>query len=222
MAQKTIAQYIAGIRGDLKLNNADTRLTDRHIYLKMFDTRALLLKQSNQWLMSSNDIFQTIYNIELQEVDVVEACGIHTPCKIKRTNIKLPTMLEDVEGPLIKRITSLDGYVSISLITPLAYIRKRNKSTFKYDKNLYGWVRNGYLYLPDIEWDSIMIEAYFEKDIDPNNCTVIDPCKNFQDHLFRIPERLASPMVTIVTEKLLQTYIQIPQDTKIDKNENNK
>ena len=122
---------------------------------------------------------------------------------------------------MIKGITSLDGYVDVEPTNPLAYIRKLKKSTFKFNKVLYFWMKNGYLYLPNVEWDSIMIEAYFEKDV-KNNCEEEQPCKNFQDNMFRIPERLAAAMVTMVTEKLLQTYVQIPTDSKIDKNENSK
>jgi len=221
MAQKTIAQYISGIRGDLKLNNADTRIDDRHIYLKMVDIRATLINQSTQWIMSSVDIFQSLFKTELIEVDTVEACGVQTKCKIKRTKDKLPIILEDDEGPLIKRITSLDGSIELNPITSSGFLRKLKKSTYKYDKNHYFWFSNGYAYFPDIEWDYVFIEAYFDVDIE-NGCEVIDYCRDFQENKFRIPERMVNTLVAMTTESLLKTYVQIPQDTKMDKNENSK
>lgn len=221
MSQKSISQYVSQIRGFLKLNNADNRLDDRHIYLEMFDVRGLLLKQSNQWLMGSTDVFQIIPQLELIDVDVVEACGIDTDCKIKRSRYKLPAILEDTRGPIIKLVSSLDGYRDLSPTTPLGYLRKIKKTTSKYDKNIYFWVRNDYLYIPNVDWDAILIEAYLTTDyIDPC-CDDPEPCKNFQDNLFRVPERLAAPMLQIVRQNLA-TYLQLQTDTRADKNENNK
>lgn len=221
MAQATIGQYISEIRGTLKMNNADSRLSDRHIYLQMFKLRSLLLKQSKQWLMGVTDIFQTIADIELEEVDTVEACGINTDCKIRRGKEKLPEILEDYRGPIVKRITSLDNYVELTYITASAYLRKINKSTFKYDKNLYFWIKNNYIYFPNIEWDKISLEAYLTTDIIP--CTEDeDTCRNFQDNLFRLPDALQAPLVSLTIERILKTYTQLLQDTIIDKNENKK
>lgn len=220
MAQKSIAQHISDIKGSLRLNNADSRLTDRHIYLMMFKTRELLLKQSNQWLLQNHDIFQVIPEVELEEVDTVEACGVQTDCKIKRSKNKLPKMLEDKRGPIIKVISSLDGFSELTYVTISDYLKKRKKSTFKYDTTLYFWIRNGYIYFPNVEWDSVLLEGYLEEDY-ISSCDEQQPCKNYQDNLFRIPGHLGESMTRMIEEKL-KVYIQIPEDQKIDKNTNNK
>ncbi len=218
MGQTTIRQYISEVRGDLKMNNADNRLADRHIYLQMLRVRPLLLKQSKQWLMGVTEIFQTI-------PDTVEACGIKTNCTIKRSKEKLPEILEDYQGPIIKLLTSIDGYDRLRYITASSYIRKREKKTFKYDKTLYFWFKNGYLYFPNVEWDKVSIEAYLLQDyVDPCNEEEVrlSLCKDYQENLFRLPDALQSPLVALTIERLIKTYSQLPQDTIVDKNENKK
>lgn len=218
--QQTIRQYISEIRGTLKLSNPDNKLSDRHIYLQMVKMRSLLLKQSNQWLMGVTEVFQPMPYVELKEVDTVEACGIETSCKIKRSVKPLPEILEDYRGPIIKRITSLDGYQKLTYITPNGYIRKLNKSTAKYDKTLYFWIKNNYIYFPNVEWDAVSLEAYLTNDYVDTECDEIDYCKDAQDHLFRLPDALAAPLVSMVVERITKTYLQIPTDTSANKNEN--
>lgn len=220
MSQRTIREHISTIRGEYRLTDSDNRVTDRFIYSLMFRTREMLLKQSNQWLMKNHDIFQVIPKIDLIDVDVVEACGIQTNCKIKRSKDPLPKILEDRQGPIIKILSSMDSYNELVYTTVSDYLKKIKKTTFKYDKNLYFWVRNNHLYFPNIEWDNVMLEAYLEDDY-ILECDEQLPCKDYQDNLFRIPGYLSEPMSKIIGEKL-RLQLQIVEDQKIDKNTNNK
>ena len=78
------------------------------------------------------------------------------------------------------------------------------------------------MYFPSIEWDKVSIEAYFVEDQNFSCCEDTEPCKYFQDNYFRLPDALASPLVSLVVDRLMKTYLQIPQDSIIDKNENHK
>jgi hypothetical protein len=68
---------------------------------------------------------------------------------------------------------------------------------------------DGYLYLPDIEWDSISIEAIFDSSIAGFSCE--DPCKSVQDQALGIPPEFFAE----IEKQVLQDFmisIQIPQD----------
>lgn len=220
MAQQSIAQHISALRGIFKLNNADIRLSDRHMYSLMYSVRAMLIKETRQWVMSAPGIFQTIPNIELTEVDSVEACGIDTDCTIKRSLNPLPNILEDFRGPLINIITSLDESIQVHYTTHREYLNKKAKTSFKYNKRKYFWIRNNYLYFPNVEWDMVSINAYFETDYH-SECEDADPCLNFQDNLFRLPENLVEKMYRLIMDKL-NINVQLQEDHNINKNSNQK
>lgn len=221
MSQKTIGEHISSLKAAFRLNNSDSRLTDRHFYLWMFNARELLIKQSRQWLNQGNEVFQVIPNLELTDVDVVEACGIDTGCTIKRTKERLPKILENIYGPIIKIVTPLDNSTRLVYTTLSGYLNKKKKTTSKYDKSFYFWARDGYLYFPNLDWDMVSIEAFLEEDY-VNPCDDTDAaCANYQDHIFRIPGFMLEPMSRIIEEKL-RGYLQIPEDVKIDKNNNNR
>lgn len=218
MAQHTIQEHISRIKAVLKLNNADARLTDRHIFSLMQKHAVFLLKRDSSWLRVPSTIYQVLHKLDLKEVDSVEACGIDTKCTIRRTIERLPKIVENVDGPIIKRVTSLDGSTVLTPIESSSYTRKIGKSTAKYDKTLYYWYINGYLYFPNIKWDAVRIEAYFEEEI-KDVCDEIDSCSYKQNSLFIIPEFLTSAMDQLIMQDI-SLYLKIPQDQLIQKNEN--
>jgi hypothetical protein len=218
MSQHTIQEHISRIKAVLKLNNADARLTDRHIFSLMKKHAVFLLKRDSSWLRVPSTIYQVLHKFDIKEVDAVEACGVDTNCKIKRTIEKLPGIVENVDGPIIRRVTSLDGSIILTPIESSGYLRKQGKSTAKYDKTLYYWYINGYLYFPNIKWDAVRIEAYFEDEVN-DVCDEVDACSYKQDSLFIIPEFLLSAMDQLIIQDL-SIYLKIPQDQLIQKNEN--
>lgn len=220
MAQQTIREHITRIKAVLKLNNADARLTDRNIYLLMKKHSKFLMKRDSSWLRVSNSIYQTLPFVELEEVDAVLACNIQTDCKIRRTKEKLPALVENSDGPIIRRVTSLDGGVIFTPIEASAFQRKIKKSTFKFDKTLYYWYSAGYLYFPNIGWDAVRVEGYFEEVLPPQDCEPDSTaCDYKQDSLFVIPDFLVSAMDELIMKEL-SLYLSIPQDHFINKNEN--
>lgn len=225
MAQQSIRKHISRIKGALKINNADARLTDRHIYALMEKHAPFLLKRDQSWLRTSTSVYQSANMLGLIEVDTVEACGIETDCKIKRTKNKLPKLMENMDGPIIRRVTSIDGATVLTPIESSGYYRKIKKSTAKYDKSLYYWYLNEYLYFPNIQWDAIRVEGYFHDIIgdDYDECCCGEdakkPCTYKQDELFIFPDFLVSAMDQLIFQDL-SIYLRIPQDQLINKNEN--
>lgn len=220
MSQQTIREHISRIKSTIKANNADARLTDRHIYSLMRKHTRFLLKRDSSWLRYSSSIYQTMPLVQLQLVDSVEACGIETKCKIKRTKNKLPALVENEDGPIIRRVTSIDGNIILTPIKSSSFVRKSNKSTFKMDTSLYYWYLNGYLYFPNLKWDAVRVEGYFEEKVFAECCDEEpDPCGYAQDELYIIPDFLVSAMDQLIYQDL-SLYLKIPQDQLINKNEN--
>lgn len=221
----TIAEHISRIRNTFKMVEVDTKVTDRYIYS--------LMKKHRDWLISQRDsrleimrlpqLFQPYVCVELIEVDPVRCCNISSRCRIKRTKEKVPTIVEAGNGPLIRNVTSLDGFHQLHPTTPQSYSRKLIKTTSKFDKTKYYWFSDGYLYFPNIEWDAISIEAYFSDDISALNCDTADeaPCRNKQDEEFFIPSDLIGRMDNAIYQDL-GIYNQLQRDEKLDNNENTK
>lgn len=215
--QLTVAQHISRLKTPFKQVNSDSRLTDKFMFLLLVKHRELLLKKTGKGVLNIEDLFQTKTYEELIDVDAVEACGIQTNCKIKRTKYKLENILSNKTGIIIRDVTSLDGYTSLTKTTQESWVKKQRKTTFKYDKTLYYWFSNGYLYFPNLEWDAVKITAYYDVEIS-NDCDDQDCCQNIQDTLFRIPGFLLSELDQLVYMDL-QPYIKLPTDIIINKND---
>jgi hypothetical protein len=99
----------------------------------------------------------------LIEVDKVEAecTGIQSGCTIKRTKNKLPNMMEGYWGPLIRTVSSIDGSRELKATHPGTYTSLTKTTSFRYNNQKYFWYLNGYLYLPDLEWDAVKLEGCF-------------------------------------------------------------
>lgn len=171
--------------------------------------------------MKLSYLFQTWKCVDVIPAPTIdECCGIKTNCTIYRTHKKLPYLLTASWGPIIRRVTSLDGYTEMVPITPLDWNRKTEDTNRKYDKSIYYFWSDGYLYFPNMEWKGVKIEAYFEEDIDKyNDCdNKTDPCKTMLDNKFRIPKEVLAVCIDNVNKEVIGQYNQIPDDNQIDKN----
>lgn len=82
-------------------------------------------------------------------------------------------------------------------------------SAFKYNKNVYYWILDNYIYIPNIEWDSLSIEGIFDGGLDGLMCD--DPCTQRQDQLLGIPPELFAEIEQQVVADFYKSA-QIPQD----------
>ena len=216
-----IGDLINQIKNVLRLENADIHLTDRDVYSLVKKHRAWLVKRENRKnrILKNSDIMQPYNCAELIDVDITECCYVTSCCTIKRTRYKLPEIVSGDKGPILGVVSSLDKYVILQPTTIKSWQHKQKLSTSKYDKTLYYWISNGYLYSPDVEWDSISIEAMYEDPLDV--CGTEDTCKPAQEKNFTCPEYLIAELIQGCVQDL-QIYLQLPNQEKLDKNENNK
>jgi hypothetical protein len=222
MSRKTIGDVVSRIRNNLKSVNQDAFLTDRYIYSVVLKHGAWLMKREDGAfkLMKFQSIFQTLDFVELEEVDKITAqcTGLTSDCTIKRTKDKLPSFMEGYWGPLIRAVTSIDGSFKVEATTPNDYLRLSRQKNFKYNKTLYYWFINDYLYFPNLEWDAVRIEGIFEDDISAYTCLECgdDGCMPRQTQYCNIPEYLLGELETHVLQEMGQ-MMQFPVDPTHDK-----
>jgi len=210
----TIGESISRVRGIMKGTNEDSFLTDRFVYSIISKYAKMILKrqQNEKKLMQNEDLFRILPFVELIDVDKIEAeCApIKTNCTIKRTKVKLPKLFSGRNGPLIRKVYSIDGSKTFTKTSPTTFIAIKNKSCNKYDTTLYYWFRNGHLYFPhDVE--GVMVEALWEDALD-DYCTLDgDDCSAMQDLLLPLPDYLFAEVEQMAEQEFGMT-IRIPDD----------
>jgi hypothetical protein len=212
----TIGEAISRVRNTLKAVKEDAFLTDRTIFFSLTKyAQTLIKREDNQFkLMKMSSIFQVLPYLELIDVDKVEAgcVGVYSGCYFKRTKDKIPSILNGAFGPVIRTVSSIDGTIEIYRTEPGIWLSITKSTTYKYNKNLYFWYLNGYLYFPNLDWEAVRMEAIFDGYVD--SCTS-DPCEVRQDQPLNIPAYLFSE-VEQFTIKELSMGLQIPTDMSDD------
>jgi hypothetical protein len=212
----TIGTTISRIKNQLKAVRQDAFLTDRYVYSVLIKYSQLLMRRqdSQNKLMKFSSIWQTMDCLELIEVDKIEACcaGIKSGCTIRRTKEKLPTFMEGYWGPLIRTVSSIDGSEELYITTPGQYTSMTKTKGFKYNKFKYFWYLNGYLYMPNLEWDAIKIEGIFTEKVADGE---VNECIRRQDNLIGVPEFLLAEAEAMVI-KDLGARLSIPTDLSDD------
>lgn len=215
----TIGDTVSRLRNTVKAVKEDAFLTDRFLYsIVLKYAKMFIRRQDNEMkILRFHSLFIALPCIELIEVDKIEACcsGIKSKCIIMRTKDRLPGVLEGVFGPIIRNVYSIDGSVKVWKTYPSIYSAMTNTTTFKYNKNKYYWFLDGYLYFPNIVWESIKVEAMWEDSIEYLKCDG-DSCKPRQNDQTHIPDYLFAEIEQSVL-KDLGMEISLPMDNQEDK-----
>lgn len=219
----TIGDTISRVRNVIKAVKEDAFLTDRFIYSLVLKYGKLYIKRLDDQnkIMRFQSLFEVLPCVELIEIDKVDACcsGITSGCIIKRTKDRLPTVMEGNYGPLFRTISSMDGSIPCFKTYPATFTQMTNSTNFHYNKNKYYWYQDGYLYLPNIEWDAIRVEGLWEDSIAMYSCDECKTCNLRQDELSHFPEYLFAEIEKNVKDDLLNT-IQIPKEGLLDNTSN--
>lgn len=212
----TIGDSIGRVRNVLKAVKEDPFLTDRFIYGVIIKyAKMLIRRQDNEGkIYSFTSLFKDLNFVELIDVDKVAAqcSGIKSHCTIKRTKDKLPEMIEGAKGPIIRLVMSLDGSKRLEETYIHTYVATANSTNFKYNNTLYYWFTDGYIYIPNVEWEAIRVQALFDDDTSFFNCPEDgSPCDNAQDRDMPIPDYLFAEIEQMVLQEML-TAGKIPSD----------
>lgn len=222
MARLTINDAVSRVRNQLKAVKQDAFITDRFLYSMLIKHAKWLMKREDGKfkLLSFSSVIQSLDDVELIEVDKIEACcqGIKSGCTIKRTKYPMPVFMQGYYGPLIRNITSIDGTQEFQPTLPSSYIKIANSGGFKYNKARYYWYINDYLYFPNLDWDVVRVEGIFEDDVCKLTCEG-NCCIPRQDQSMNIPDYLHAEMEAAALKDLITMY-QLPTDNAGDKQSN--
>lgn len=228
MNTKTKGELISQIRNELRLANADSRLTNKLIWSIIQKHSEWLIKRESRKLRILNQdiIFQTIKCADLDYAPVIDdCCGVRSKCKVFRTRAKLPDLYEDDWGVIIKSVFTIDGSEEFTFITIQEYMRKLESPEHIYDKSKYFYYNNGYLYFPKSSIKKVMIKGYFIDEVE-NKCETCPqdemPCVSMLDSPVRIPAHLLGELMSHVLNELSGITLKIQSDEDINKNENRK
>jgi len=213
----TIGTVVSRVKNQVKSVRQDAFLTNRYVYNVVIKYAQILMRRqdSQNKLSKFNSIWQTLPCLELIEIDKIEACcaGIKSGRTIMRTKDKLPTFMEGYWGPLIRSVTSIDGSQELNPTTPGVYTSMTKTTGFKYNKTKYYWFLNGYLYMPNINWEALKIEGIFIQDV--SKYTDEDTCIKRMDHKINVPEFLLAEAEKMAIQDFIGR-LQIPSDLSDD------
>jgi len=82
-------------------------------------------------------------------------------------------------------------------------------TTYKYNKKVYFWYLNGYIYVPNADWDAIRMELVLEDNV--VNCDPANECTLRQEQSFNLPEYLFSEAEQYAIKELTMT-LSVPTD----------
>lgn len=220
-------ELISQVKNQLRMVNADYKISNKFIWLIIDKHVRWLIKREGEKmrLVKNQFLFQTLKCVEVEEAPAIDdCCGIRSRCTVQRTKHKLPKLYEDGYGVVIKSVYSLDGSQEFQPISIQQYIRKLENPNSKYDKALYYYYNNGWLYFPKSKIKMVMVKGYFEEDIAKyNHCCDdydIDPCKTKLDEQLNLPDYLLGELLEHVIKDLIVTK-QVQPDEAINKNEKN-
>lgn len=220
----TIREAIGNVRNSLKEINADSRLTNKFIYSKLHSLAKLLIQRESDRLKLSRiqSLYQTLSCICMEEVPTIDPnCGIINNCTIWRTSIEIPSVYSDSMGAIIKHITSIDESTEIMLTTKARLRSLKKDKNSKYDKTIYAYYDNNRIYVAAKKILKINVTGIFQDDIsNVKTCCNSEKkkdCVRFLDKNWIVPSKLEVPIMQEVTNNLLASYKQIPEDQKINK-----
>ncbi len=219
-----ISEVISRIRGQIKAEVQDAFVTDRYVYSLIIKYAQVLMRRQDfaNKLMKFNSVWKSLPYVELIDIDKIEATcsGIQSGCTFKRTKEKLPDMIEGYWGPLIRTISSIDGSIEMQATQPGTYTSMTKTTSFRYNTTKYWWYINGYIYIPNVEWDAIKIEGVFDDNIGAWLCEEGAECTPRYEQEINIPEALFAEIEAQVISAMMVT-VKIPVvdgDNKVDIN----
>lgn len=204
---------------------ADSNYTNQFLYNTLLPVAMGLIKReiSAGRIYKNTKFFQTLKCQEVIEVSTIgDCCPIRTDCVIYRTKCKVPDAWQDVLGPIIKTITSVDGTTGFFYTTPTTWQNKRQDPYQRMSSEKYAFFADGYLWFPEHNPHLINIFGFFMDDISQfNTCSSSEECVRYLDTQFPIPDWVLAETYGKAVQ-LLAPSKQSPEDEQPDKNPNKK
>lgn len=219
------SELVSRVSNGLKLLNKDDHTSRRYI-LNVARQKAKFYiseKLSDRSLYREDNIYQTLdcfmmEKIEVTRCDIIEFRNCNS---IMKSVDKLPELINSKYGNSLKEITTLDGEIDLRYTTPMQWRKDKNRVGKEDFVRFY--VKDGYLYLLDIEVESVnlyLITMETEKIEKLSHCKK-PTCKSLWEYEFTCPDKVTR---VVIEETILEVSRskQITQDTNPNMDDNQK
>ena len=95
------------------------------------------------------------------------------------------------------------------LLDDLKNTNFESTASFRYNNTKYFWYLDGYLYMPNIDWDAIKLEGVFDDDLGDFLCEEEEKCVPRYLQEIYIPEALFAEIETQVVNAMMIT-VKLP------------
>lgn len=219
----SMADMVSRVRSSFKLVDADNVITNRVIADELRACSIKLIKQQTdkRRLFSSDNLFTEIPCLEMEQVPLSSCCDYTAPCNIAKSKKQLPKIAENIYGPLIQGVYSVDRTVRFEYADPDRYanlLRLGNVTK----KLKFFWLRNGYLYVTDPMIEEVTPLIYSEEHFDPDaySCKGPKECpENPYYSEFKAPGYLHEDILKMVREVIERDYKRSIEDKTVDNND---
>jgi len=226
---KTNAEFVSRIAGDLKAITKDGRISRRLVLSIGQDKARFLMSQKldEMTLFREDGLIKTIPCFEMENVPVIECDLVDIPnCKsIMKSKNKIPDGLFGKNGSGIIYVFSLDNSIRFDYASLRKY---RNIQDIRYTrkKGQYYTIQNGYLYLLDSEVEIVsmqMIVLKSEQIAEVSGCASEEErCKSNWEREFICPDRFYDLVVRDTLTELANIYRTSIEDSNPNLDPNQK
>lgn len=222
----TLGDMISRVRSAFKLVDADNVITNRVVADELKASAIKLVKQQTdkRRLFSSSNIFTELKCLEMEEVPLSSCCDYTSTCMIAKSKLKLPRIGENIYGPLVQGVYSIDGSFRFEYADPDRYANLLKLYPKNKDLN-YFWLRDGYIYITNPNIETVRLLAFFEDDITVGdyNCEGPQTCPDnplFTE--FKCPGYLLRDVADMARSIIERDYKRSLDDKTVDNNDESK
>lgn len=166
----TIGEVVSRIRNSIKEVSDDSVFSNRYLWNVYETALKQLIKQESHSgnIYTQSDVWVPIC-IEMEPVDSIYCNCFCLPNNVTvyRSTRKLPRFLESNDGIVYRWLATPDLSRTFVIVSPAQY---QWRAKFKYKRESYAFIHDGYLYTPDKEFPLLSLAAFFTEDISSFVC----------------------------------------------------
>lgn len=224
----TNREIVSNIRSTHRLLSSDGTINDRVVLSEARNAAVYLVKQQTdkRKLYGSPNLFTLLPCVEMEEAPLSECCDFTSTWSVAKTKRKIPRIAEGIYGMVVQQVSGVDDMEQFVWVTPR---RLSNILSLGIPKNKVYWMmKNGHIYVTNAHTKAVNITAFFEEDVPASllystiecdckpNPSIEEICMNPMDREFKCPGFLLDAVSKMVSQKLLNTYFRVKQDTSAE------
>jgi hypothetical protein len=214
-------EFVSRVLNGLKSLSKDSMISRRFI-LKVGQEKAKFFisqKAGENSIYREDNLLSSLNCFELKKIDIIDCPIIEfRTCKqLMQSKKKLPELIYSKFGSSIKEVTSLDGEHLIKPITLAQY--RLNKQRKDASKDLYFYIKDNYLYIPDTEVEIVNVSLITLDlfDLDELSSCKESNCKSAWDYDFICSDKLMEVVISeTIKEVVLSKQVQEDQNPNLN------